>query len=149
MDEEKNVNATKVDAQQEGPALSKKLGDIVKTVETMTVIELADLVKALEARFGVSAQMSVAVVAPAGGLASASGAAQEEEKTSFTVVLTSSGSNKIQVIKEIRAVTTLGLKEAKDLVEAAPKTVKEGVSKEDAQKIKKQLEAVGAKVELK
>lgn len=127
--------------------LSAKSEEIIKSVETMTVLELADLVKALEDKFGVSAAMPVAAMGVAGA-AGGAGAA-EEEKTSFTVVLVNAGAKKIQVIKEIRAVTTLGLKEAKDLVEAAPKTVKEGVPKEEAEKIKKQLEAAGAKVELK
>lgn len=126
--------------------LSKKSEDILKTVETMTVLELADLVKALEDKFGVSAQVPVMAAAVGAGQA---GGAQEEEKTSFTIVLTAAGDKKINVIKEIRAITTLGLKEAKDLVEAAPKTVKEGIAKEEAEKIKKQLEAAGAKVELK
>ncbi|MEE8359325.1 MAG: 50S ribosomal protein L7/L12 [Candidatus Omnitrophota bacterium] len=121
---------------------------MIKTVETMTVMELADLVKALEDKFGVSA--AVPMGAGFGAAAdAAAGGAQEEEKTSFAVVLTGVGDKKINVIKEVRAVTTLGLKEAKDLVDAAPKTVKEGVPKEEAEKIKKQLEAVGAKVELK
>ena len=125
--------------------LSKKMEDLITTVESMTVMELADLVKALEEKFGVSAQAPIAAMVAGGGQA----AAAEEEKTSFTVVLASTGAKKINVIKEIRAVTTLGLKEAKDLVESAPKTVKEAVSKDEAEKIKKQLEAVGAKVELK
>ena len=137
----------KAQPKKESPKLSKKLEDMIKTVESMTVLELADLVKALEDKFGVSAQIPVAAVAGVAG--AAAGGAAEEEKTAFTVVLTSAGAKKIQVIKEVRAVTTLGLKEAKDLVEAAPKTVKEGVSKEEADKIKKQLEAAGGKVELK
>ncbi|MCK4852127.1 MAG: 50S ribosomal protein L7/L12 [Candidatus Omnitrophica bacterium] len=119
--------------------------DLIKTVEEMTVIELSELVKALENRFGVSAAAPVAAVAMPG----AAGAAEEEEKSLFSVVLSDIGANKIQVIKEIRALTDLGLKEAKDLVEAAPKAVKEEVLKEEAEKMKKQLEAVGAKVELK
>ena len=128
--------------------LSKKMEDVLTTVESMSVLELADLVHALEDKFGVSAQAPVAMAAVAA--AGAPGAAtQEEEKSSFSVVLTSAGDKKIQVIKEIRQVTTLGLKEAKDLVESAPKTVKEAVPKEEAEKIKKQLEAAGAKVELK
>ena len=128
--------------------LSEKQEGIIKTVETMTVMELADLVKVLEDKFGVSAAvpMGAGFGAAAGA---AAGGAQEEEKTSFAVVLTGVGDKKINVIKEVRAVTTLGLKEAKDLVDGAPKTVKEGVPKEEAEKIKKQLEAVGAKVELK
>ena len=132
---------------KEGKNVSQKLQDIIKSISELTVLELADLVKALEEKFGVSAAAAVAVAAPAGG--GAAGAAAAEEKTSFTVVLASAGDKKIQVIKEIRTVTNLGLKEAKDLVEGAPKTVKEGVSKEEAEKIKKILEEQGAKVEIK
>ena len=136
-------------AAQEKPKvkLSKKMEDVIKTVETMSVMELADLVHALEDKFGVSAQAPVAMAGVA--VAGAAGGAQEEEKTTFNVILTGAGAKKIQVIKEVRQVTTLGLKEAKDLVEAAPKTVKESVPKEEAEKIKKQLEAAGATVELK
>ncbi len=138
-----------VKEKKEGKKVSEKLQSILKTIEELTVLELADLVKVLEDKFGVSAA-AVAVAAPAaGGGAAGGGAAAVEEKTSFTVVLTHSGEKKIQVIKEIRAVTNLGLKEAKDLVEGAPKTVKEGVSKEEAEKIKKILEEQGAKVEVK
>ena len=128
--------------------LSKGSQTVVNTLEKMTVMELSGLVKALEEKFGVSAQAPVVV---AGGAASGGGAAggAEEEKTTFTVVLSAFGSNKIAVIKEIRSITTLGLKEAKDLVEAAPKPVKEGATKEEAEKIKTQLEKAGAKVELK
>lgn len=133
--------------EKSGVELSGKLAGILKSIEELTVIELATLVKALEEKFGVSAQAAMAVAAPSAGGAAA--AAPAEEKTSFTVVLTSAGANKINVIKEIRAVTTLGLKEAKDLVEGAPKTVKENVSKEEAEGMKKKLEAAGAKVELK
>ncbi len=133
---------------KEKKTVSEKLQTILKAIEELTVLELADLVKALEEKFGVSAAAAVAVAAPAGG-APAGGAQPQEEKTSFTVVLASSGDKKIQVIKEIRAVTSLGLKEAKDLVEGAPKTVKEGVTKEEADKIKKILEEQGAKVEIK
>ncbi|HLD50400.1 MAG TPA: 50S ribosomal protein L7/L12 [bacterium] len=128
--------------------MSDKLQGVLKTIEGLTVLELADLVKVLEEKFGVSAAAAVAVAAPAGGPAAGGGAAVEE-KTSFTVVLTHAGDKKIQVIKEIRALTSLGLKEAKDLVEGAPKTVKEGVSKEEADKIKKILEEQGAKAEIK
>lgn len=126
---------------------TKRMKEIMDSIETMTVMELADLVKVLEEKFGVSAAApaAVAAAAPAAGGA----AAPQEEKTSFTVVLVSSGANKIQVIKELRAITTLGLKEAKDLVDAAPKTIKEGATKEEAEKMKKQLEAAGGKVELK
>lgn len=136
-------------AVEAGKDLSAKLQGVLKTIEELTVLELAELVKALEVRFGVSAAAAVAVAAPAGGGAAAGGAAAAEEKTSFDVILASSGDKKIQVIKEIRAVTNLGLKEAKDLVDGAPKTVKAGVSKEEADKIKKILEEQGAKVEIK
>ena len=115
---------------------------IVETLKAMSLIEVSELVKKLETTFGVSA---AAPVAAAAGPA----AAAAEEQTEFTVILKDSGANKIGVIKEVRALTNLGLKEAKDLVEGAPKTVKEGVNKEEAGKIKKQLEAAGAKVELK
>ena len=115
-------------------------------VENMTVLELSKLVKALEERLGVSAAAPVAVAAVAGAAAAAAAA---EEKTEFDVVLASFGDNKVGVIKEVRAITGLGLKEAKDLVEAAPKAIKEAVSKEEADKIKAQLEGAGAKVEIK
>ena len=115
-------------------------------VENMTVLELSKLVKALEERLGVSAAAPVAVAAVAGAAAPAAAA---EEKTEFDVILASFGDNKVAVIKEVRAITGLGLKEAKDLVEAAPKALKEAVSKEEADKIKAQLEAAGAKVEIK
>jgi large subunit ribosomal protein L7/L12 len=125
---------------------NKKIEEMLGTIEQMSVLELSSLVKAIEEKFGVTAQAPVAVAAPG---AAQGAAAPVEEKTTFTVVLASSGSNKIQVIKEIRTITSLGLKEAKDLVEGAPKTVKESVSKEEAEDIKKKLEAQGAKVELK
>ena len=128
--------------------VSEKLQNILTSIETLTVLELAELVKALEAKFGVSAAAAAPVAIAAGG-AVAGGAAAAEEKTSFTVILTSAGDKKINVIKEIRTVTSLGLKEAKDLVEGAPKTIKEDVNKEEAEKIKKVLEAQGAKVEIK
>ncbi|MDD5424171.1 MAG: 50S ribosomal protein L7/L12 [Candidatus Omnitrophica bacterium] len=125
--------------------LSKKLNDIMKSVEEMSVLELSTLVKAMEEKFGVTAAAPMAAAAaPAGAPAAA-----VEEKSSFTVVLTDCGANKINVIKEIRSVTTLGLKEAKDLADTAPKPVKENVPKEEAEMIKKKLEAAGAKVELK
>jgi large subunit ribosomal protein L7/L12 len=121
------------------------LQKIVDDLSTLTVLEAAELAKLLEEKWGVSAAAAVAVAAgPAAG-----GAAAVEEKTEFTVVLAAAGDKKIEVIKEVRAITGLGLKEAKDLVEGAPKTVKEGVNKDDAGKIKAQLEKVGAKVELK
>ncbi len=119
--------------------------DIVETLKAMPLLEVADLVKELEQTFGVSAAAPVMV---AGGGAGAA-AAPAEEKTEFTVVLTSSGDNKINVIKEVRALTGLGLKEAKDLVEGAPKTLKEAVSKEEAQKMKETIEKAGGKVEVK
>jgi len=121
--------------------------DFVKQIETMSVLDLANLVKALEERFGVSAA-AAAVAAPM-GTAAATAAAPVEEKTEFTVVLSEVGEKKINVIKAVREVTSLGLKEAKDLVEGAPQTVKEGVSKEEAEKIKKVFEDAGAKVTVK
>jgi large subunit ribosomal protein L7/L12 len=122
-----------------------KVTDLIKSIEEMTVLELSDLVKALEDKFGVQANMPMmAAAAPAAG-----GAVAAEEKSTFTVVLTSTGANKISVIKEVRTMTSLGLKEAKDLVDAAPKPIKEGVPKEEAEDMKKKLEAAGATVELK
>jgi len=126
---------------------NKKIEDMLGTIEQMSVLELSSLVKSIEEKFGVTAQAPIAVAAA--GAAAGAGAAPVEEKTTFTVVLAAAGSNKIQVIKEIRTITNLGLKEAKDLVEGAPKTVKEGISKEEAEDVKKKLEAQGAKVELK
>ena len=124
------------------------LQKIVNDLSSLTVLEAAELAKLLEEKWGVSAAAAVAVAAgPAA--AGAPGAAPAEEKTEFTVVLASAGEKKIEVIKEVRAITGLGLKEAKDLVDGAPKNVKEGVNKDDAAKIKAQLEKVGAKVELK
>jgi len=123
------------------------LEKIVDELSSLTVLEAAELAKLLETKWGVSAAAAVAVAAgPAGGAAAA---APVEEQTEFTVVLTAIGDKKIEVIKEVRAITALGLKEAKDLVEGAPKAVKEGVSKDDAAKIKAALEKAGAKVELK
>jgi large subunit ribosomal protein L7/L12 len=118
---------------------------VITYIENLSVIDLSNLVKELETKFGVSA--APVAVAMAGG--AAGGAAAAAEKTEFDVVLTSGGDNKINVIKEVRAITGLGLKEAKDLVEGAPKAVKEGVAKKDAEEMKKKLEAAGAKVELK
>ena len=125
-----------------------KIEKIVDDLSSLTVLEAAELAKALEEKWGVSAAAPVAVAA-AGGGAAAAAAAPAEEKTEFDVVLADAGAQKINVIKEVRAITGLGLTEAKDLVEAAPKPVKEGVNKADADKIKAQLEAAGAKVELK
>ena len=123
------------------------LEKIVDELSSLTVLEAAELAKLLEAKWGVSAAAAVAVAAaPAGGGAAA---APVEEQTEFSVILAAIGDKKIEVIKEVRAITALGLKEAKDLVEAAPKPVKEGVSKEEAEKIKAALEKAGAKVELK
>ena len=122
------------------------LQKIVDTLSGLTVLEAAELAKMLEEKWGVSAAAPVAMMAAAAGGAAA---APAEEKTEFTVVLAAAGAQKINVIKEVRAVTNLGLKEAKDLVEGAPKPVKEGVSKDEAEKIKKQLESAGATVELR
>jgi large subunit ribosomal protein L7/L12 len=125
--------------------------DILEAIGNMSVFELAELIDAFKEKFGVT--IAAPAAAPAGGAAAGgaggAGAAPAEEKTEFTVVLKSGGDKKIQVIKEIRAITNLGLKEAKDLVEGAPGTVKEGVSKQEAEEIKKKLEAQGAAVELK
>lgn len=122
--------------------------DVIKYIEGLTVLELSELVKALEERLGVSAA-AVAVAPAAGAAGAAPAAAAEEEKTEFNVILTSFGAEKIQVIKVVRAITSLGLKEAKDLVEGVPKPVKEGVAKAEAEDIKKKLEEVGATVEIK
>jgi large subunit ribosomal protein L7/L12 len=122
--------------------------EFVKQIESMSVLDLANLVKALEDRFGVSAAAAAMPMAVAGGGAAAA-AAPAEEKTEFTVVLSEVGDKKINVIKAVREVTSLGLKEAKDLVEGAPQTVKEGVSKDEADKIKKVFEEAGAKVTIK
>ncbi len=124
--------------------LSKE--EIIDAIGGMTVLELSDLIKEIETKFDVKASAPVAVAAPAAGGAAA---APAEEKTEFDVVLTGAGDKKIQVIKVVRAITGLGLKEAKDLVEAAPKAVKEAIAKDEAEKIKKELEEVGALVEIK
>jgi len=120
--------------------------DILESIGNMSVLELSELIKDMEEKFGVSAQAAVAVAAPAAGGGEAEAA---EEKTEFDVVLTSFGENKVSVIKAVRAITSLGLKEAKDLVEGAPAPVKEAAGKDDAEEIKKQLEEAGASVELK
>ena len=119
--------------------------EILDKISSMTVLELSELIKAMEEKFGVSAAAAVAVAAPAAGAP----AAAAEEKTEFTVVLTAAGENKVNVIKAVRELTSLGLKEAKDLVDGAPKPVKEGISKADAEAAKKKLEEAGAKVEIK
>jgi large subunit ribosomal protein L7/L12 len=120
---------------------------ILEEISKMTVLELSQLIKDMEEKFGVSAAAAVAVAAPAG--AAAAGAAKAEEKTEFTVVLTAVGDNKVNVIKAVRELTSLGLKEAKDLVDGAPKAVKEGVSKADADAVLKKLTDAGAKAEIK
>ena len=123
---------------------SEKITNIVEEIKTLTILELADLVKAVEEEFGVSAAAPVVVVASAGAAAPAA-----EEKTEFDVVLKSFGAKKLDVIKAVREITGLGLKEAKEMVEGAPKTVKEGVSKDEAESLKKTLEEAGAEVEIK
>ena len=123
---------------------SEKITNILEEIKSLTIIELADLVKAVEEEFGVSAAAPVGVVAAAGAAAPAA-----EEKTEFDVILASFGANKLNVIKAVREITGLGLKDAKDLVEGAPKTVKEGVSKDEAENIKKALTEAGATVEVK
>lgn len=128
--------------------MAQNLEELIKSIESMTVLELSDLVKALEEKFGVKANMPM-MAAPAAGAGAGAAAPAQEEKTAFTVVITSAGANKIAVIKEVRTMTSLGLKEAKDLVDGAPKPVKEGVTKEEAAEMKKKLEAAGATVELK
>lgn len=138
-----------MEAKEAKVELTKKMKDVMEAVESMTVLELADLVKALEDKFGVQAQAPMMAMPAAGPLGPAGAAPAAEEKSTFTVVLTNAGSTKIQVIKELRTLTSLGLKEAKDLVDGAPKNIKEGATKEEADKIKKQLEAAGAKIELK
>ncbi len=140
--------ATKEELAEKNLTISKE--DILTAVSKMNVLELADLVKALEDKFGIKAAAMPVMGAAAPAAAQGAQQAQpEEEKNEFTVTLATAGAEKIKVIKEIRVITNLGLKEAKELVEGAPKVVKEGVSKEDAAKIKQQLEAVGAKVEIK
>ncbi len=154
---EKVEKATEEKADKSAKSAKKSLTqeDIINAIENMTVLELADLVKAIEEKFGVSAAAMVAApvagVSAAGAGAGGAGeaAAAAEEQTEFTVHLKSAGAQKIQVIKEVRAITGLGLKEAKDLVDGAPSVVKEKVSKEEAEKIKKQLEGAGAEVEVK
>ncbi len=126
-----------------------KVDTILEEIKGLTLLEASELVKKMEEAFGVSAAAATVVAAGGGGAAAGGGAAPAEEKTEFTVVLTEVGGNKINVIKAVREVTSLGLKEAKDLVDGAPKTVKEGVNKEEAATIKKKFEDAGAKVEIK
>ncbi|MCR4338175.1 MAG: 50S ribosomal protein L7/L12 [Candidatus Omnitrophica bacterium] len=137
--------------EKKGANLSPKLEDVAKTIEGLTALELAELVKGLEDRLGIqaAAPMPAGMMMAMPGAGGGAAAAAQEEKTSFNVVLVEAGANKINVIKEVRAATNLGLKEAKDLVEAAPKPVKEGATKEEAEELKKKLEAAGAKVEIK
>ena len=122
---------------------------IAEQIQGLTLLEASQLVKMLEEKLGVSAAAAAVAAAPAGGGGGAAAAAAEPEKTEFTVVLTAAGANKINVIKAVREVTSLGLKEAKDLVDGAPKTVKEGINKDEAEAIKKKVVAVGASVEVK
>lgn len=139
-----------VEEKKESVKLSPKLEEVAKTIEGLTALELSELVKGLEARLGIQAAapmaagMMMAMPGAGGGAAAAA-----EEKTTFDVILAEVGANKITVIKEVRAATNLGLKEAKDLVEGAPKAVKEGATKEEAEELKKKLEAAGAKVQIK
>lgn len=143
--------APAAEEKKESKKLSPKLEEVIKTVEGLTALELSELVKALEDKFGIQAaapMMAGAMMMPGAAAGAAAGGAAEE-KTTFDVILAEVGANKIAVIKEVRAATNLGLKEAKDLVEAAPKAVKEGASKEEAEELKKKLEAAGAKVQLK
>lgn len=145
MSEEKKTQAVEEKKESKDIKLTKKAEEIIEAVGKLSVLELSDLVKAMEDKFDVSAQaMQVAAVG-----VPVAGAAAVEEKTSFDVILTGAGDKKIQVIKEVRTITQLGLKEAKDLVDQAPKPVKEGVTKEEAETLKKQLEAQGAGVEIK
>lgn len=141
-EEKKNVG-------EEKPVVEGKMAEFLEWIEGITVLELSQLVKALEDKFGVSASAPMAVVAGGGTGIAGGGETQAEEQTEFSVVLASVGGQKIAVIKEVRAITGLGLKDAKDLVEGAPKSVKEGVSKKDADEIKGKLEAAGATVEIK
>ena len=129
--------------------LTKRVEDALKLTEEMTAIELSSYAKAMREKFGITATPMAIAAGPASAAGAGGAAAPAEEQTSFDVILANAGVNKIQVIKEIRAVTSLGLKEAKELVESAPKPVKTGIKKDEAEEIKKKLEAVGAKVELK
>jgi len=147
MTEKKEVVEEKKETKETGVKSQVSL-EILEKIEKMTVLELAELVKALEEKFGVSAAMPMAMPA-AGAAGNGAEEEKEEEKTSFNVVLKEIGANKIKVIKEIRTITALGLKESKDLVEGAPNTVKENVDKKEAEEIKAKLEAVGAVAEIK
>lgn len=147
MTEEKQA-VEEVKETKSAPVAEGKMGEFVEWLEGISVLELSKLVKVLEDRFGVSAAAPVAVAAGAAAGGDA-GAAAAEEKTEFDVILTAAGASKINVIKEVRAITGLGLKDSKDLVEGAPKPVKEGVTKDEAQEMKTKLEAAGATVEVK
>jgi large subunit ribosomal protein L7/L12 len=134
--------------EEDGPAMASKVESILEEIKGLTLLEASDLVKKMEEAFGVSAAAAAPMMVAGGGGGAAGGAAAEE-KTEFAVVLTEVGANKINVIKAVREVTSLGLKEAKDLVDGAPKTVKEGINKDEAATIKKKFEDAGAKVEIK
>ncbi len=138
-----------VEEKKQSVELSPKLEELIKQIEGLTALELSDLVKGIEDKFGIQAAAPMMAGPMMVGGAAGGGAAPAEEKTSFDVVLAEVGGNKIGVIKEVRAATNLGLKEAKDLVESAPKAIKEGATKEEAEELKKKLEAAGAKIELK
>jgi large subunit ribosomal protein L7/L12 len=146
--EKKKAEEAPAPLAKEKVKVSPAIEEIMNSIKKMTVMELADMVKALEAEFGVSAAAQVVAAAPAGG-APAEAAEAGEEQTEFNVILTDVGANKIAVIKAVREVTTLGLKESKDLVESAPKPVREGVNKEEAATIKEKIEAAGAKADIK
>jgi large subunit ribosomal protein L7/L12 len=148
MAEEVKAESAQEQANASEVKLEGKMKEFVEWVETISVLELSHLVKALEKRFGVTAAAPMMAM-PGMAAGGAAGGGAQEVKTEFSVVLTSAGANKIQVIKEIRTITGLGLKESKDLVEGAPKTVKEGLSKDDAAKMKEKLEAAGGKAEIK
>jgi len=147
--EKKKAEEAPAPAAKEKVKVSPAIEEIMNSIKKMTVIELANLVKALEAEFGVSAAAPVVAAAPAAGAPAEAAAAAGEEQTEFSVILTEVGANKIAVIKAVREVTTLGLKESKDLVESAPKPVREGVNKEEAAAIKEKIEAAGAKADIK
>jgi len=148
MSEEKKETG-KVKEKEKTAVKSKSIDEILSVIEKMTVLELSELVKALEEKFEVSAQVMAVAASVPRGAASTQGVAPAEEKTEFDVQLKSAGDKKIQVIKVVRSITSLGLKEAKELVDKAPNMVKEKVSKEEAEKVKKQLEEAGAEVEIK
>jgi len=147
MSEEKAEQVEQAAAENDAPVVEGKMAEFIDWIEGISVLELSKLVKALEDRLGVSAAAPVAVAAAAAG--DGGGETAAEEQTEFSVVLTEIGGQKIAVIKEVRAITGLGLKDSKDLVEGAPKAVKEGVDKDEAEEIKKKLEAAGATVEVK